>query len=145
MESNARLMYELRQRALAEQERRLAGQRSSANAAIVAASVAVPVVISRGTGWAVVALLFYLLCFAGCIWVLMPHDFVFALLGDELLIDGFPHDGASLDDTYVAIGVWLKRRVRANNAKLANLSAMLTISCIMLGCEISALALDLVR
>ncbi|HUA73813.1 MAG TPA: hypothetical protein VL988_03565 [Solirubrobacteraceae bacterium] len=145
MDSIEHLMYELRQMALAEQERRLASQRVSANSAIIAASVAVPVFISRGTGWALVALLFYLLCLAGCVWVLMPHDFVFAFLSDELLVDRVHENGASLDDAYIAIGMRLQRRLRANSAKLASLSAMLTISCIMLGCEISALALDLVR
>jgi hypothetical protein len=146
MESTRRFLYELREKAIAEQERRLAAQRESARAAMLAASVALPFLASRPLGpLAAIALCFFLPCLAGCVWILMPHDFAFAFLGDELLVGRASDECAALDAAYIAAGTWLRRRLQINNAKLTSLAAMLTMSCTMLGCEIATLALDLVR
>lgn len=96
-ESIERLSYELTASALAEQERTIAGLRACAGTVLGAASVAGALLgAAAGRGaldpWGLCALISFVLCVANAVWVLMPHQLVIALSGEELLGDSDRHD-----------------------------------------------------
>ena len=85
-ESIERLSFELSTRALAEQERMLAGMRATAGTLIAAASVAASLRtptahVSLG---GVIALAACALSVACAVWVLLPHGLTFVVSGGEL-------------------------------------------------------------
>jgi hypothetical protein len=108
-ESIERLSYELTASALAEQERTIAGLRACAGTVLGAASVAgslLGATASRGVLdlWGLFALNSFVLCVANAVWVLMPHQLVVALSGEELLGDSDRHDRVDVGEAYRAFG-----------------------------------------
>jgi uncharacterized membrane protein YjjB (DUF3815 family) len=91
--------YELTAQALAEQERALSGLRMRAGTVIAAASIAGSF-LGGQTGhqsldtWAILALIAFVVCLAAAIWVLVPHELVFAFRGEALLAES-DHEGIS--------------------------------------------------
>jgi hypothetical protein len=89
-ESIEQLGLTLTTRALAEQERALSGLRMGAGTVLAAASVAgsfLGAKTNHGSldAWGILAMLSFALCLASAIWVLIPHEFVFAFRGDALV------------------------------------------------------------
>jgi hypothetical protein len=62
----------------------------------------------------------------GAIWVLIPHDLVFAFRGEDAIAEC---DGAGLADArpmYLAAGLWIERHLNVNRDKLATLAGGLS-------------------
>ena len=98
-DSIERLSFELSTRALAEQERMLAGMRATAGTLIAAASVAAslrtPSTAHVSLG-GVIALVACTLSVACAVWVLLPHALAFAVHGDDLrLVDHQARSGGA--------------------------------------------------
>jgi hypothetical protein len=146
-DSIERLSFELSTSALAEQERRLAGLRVSAGTVLASGSVAGSFLGAGATRGvlATLALAFYSLCLVGSIWVLMPHDLAFGFQGEDVMRTraGERHSGTR--SAYLAAAFWIERHLELKDEKLSMLSTMLTISCVMLGCEILAWTFDIAR
>lgn len=94
--------------------------------------------VSHGSlgGWGVAALVVFVLCLASAIWVLLPHELVFAFRGEALLAVS---DHAGVEDVtqaYRAAGIWIEPYLDANRDKIAGLSSWFTASCVLLAVEI---------
>jgi hypothetical protein len=143
-ESIERLSFELSTRALAEQERMLAGMRATAGTLIAAASVAASLrtpatsPISRG---GVVALAACALCVACAVWVLLPHGLTFAVRGGELRLVDRDERPRGLAGAHHVASLWAEHRVRANQRALARIALSLSLGCVLLLIEIVSLIL----
>jgi hypothetical protein len=144
VESIERLSFELSTRALAEQERMLAGMRATAGTLIAAASVVASLrtpstsPISFG---GVVALAACALCVACAVWVLLPHGLIFVVSGGELrLVDRHQRPRGVAAAHHVA-SLWAERRARANRRVLARIALSLSLGCVLLLIEIVSLIL----
>jgi len=133
--------YQLSAEALAEQERSLNALRARAGTIVAAASISgsfLGAKVSHGSlgGWGVAALVVFVLCLASAIWVLLPHELVFAFRGEALLAVS---DHAGVEDVtqaYRAAGIWIEPYLDANRDKIAGLSSWFTASCVLLAVEI---------
>ena len=123
-----------------KQERALARLRTSAGTVLGAASVAASFLGSRTHDsslgvWGALALGSFVLCLGSSIWVLLPHEFVFAFGGREFRqeVDRGMRDVA---DAYRVVVRWMEPALRANRSELAKLTSWLTLSCLFLAIEI---------
>lgn len=140
-ESIEQLSLELTTAALGEQERVLSGLRACAGTVLGAASIAGSFLrATAGSGglgaWAILATVSFALCFASAIWVLLPHELVVALGGDELLAEADRRKIRDLPEAYRAVGSWTEPRLQANRQKLDRLANWLTVSCVLLAIEV---------
>lgn len=140
-ESIEQLSYQLTADALAEQERALLGLRTRAGTVLAAASIAgafLGAKTSHGSldVWASLALIAFVGCVASSVWVLLPHELVFAFRGSALLAES-DHEGLSdVTEAYRAAGSWIAPFLDSNSSKLGKLSDWLTISCALLAAEV---------
>ncbi len=140
-ESIEQLSYEFTAEALAEQERSLSGLRARAGTVLAAASIAgsfLGAKTSHGSldVWAVLALVAFVLCLASAIWVLLPHELVFAFRGQALLAVS-DHQGANdMTEAYRAVGIWIEPFLDANRDKIGSLSDWFAVSCVLLAAEV---------
>ncbi len=102
--------YQLSAEALAEQERALNALRTRAGTIVAAASISgsfLGAKVSDGAlgGWCIAALIVFVLCLASAIWVLLPHELVFAFRGEALLAVS-DHEGVEdVTQAYRAAGI----------------------------------------
>jgi hypothetical protein len=133
--------YQLTADALAEQERALAALRTRAGTLLAAASIAgsfLGAKTSRGSldTLAVLALIAFLACLATALWVLLPHELVFAFRGEALLAEA-DHEGVEdVTEAYRAAGIWVESFLDGNRDKIADLSRWFTASCVLLAAEV---------
>jgi hypothetical protein len=140
-ESIERLSFELTQKALAEQERALAGLRTCASIVLAAASITgsfLGAKIGHGSldATGIAAMISFGLCLASSIWVLLPHSFVLCFPGEALLAMSAQGRLGGVMGAYRAVSVWVNPYLRANNEKIAGLSSWLTVSCVLLTAEV---------
>jgi len=93
---------------------------------------------SRGAldAWAVLALIAFALCLASSIWVLLPHELVFAFRGDALLAESSRREVEDVTEAYRALSGWLGPILDTNSKKISALSDWFTVSCILLAAEV---------
>jgi hypothetical protein len=113
------LSFELAASELSEQERSLAELKTCAGTVVGAASIAGSFLGAKsGYGpldvWAVLALVSFALCFACAIWVLLPHDLVLAVGGQDLLAETDSREVHDVTEAYRAGGRWIEPLVYAN-------------------------------
>jgi hypothetical protein len=140
-QSIEQLSFELTADALAEQERALSALRARAGTVLTAASVAgafLGAKTSHGSldAWAVLALISFVLSLGSAIWVLVPHEFVFAFRGEALLAESDHRGVRDVTEAYRAAGIWTAPHLQTNGGKIAVLSGWLTASCVLLASEI---------
>jgi hypothetical protein len=126
---------------LAEQERALSGLRTCAGTVLAAASVAGSVLGARAShvpldAWDILAMLAFVCCLGSAIWVLMPHELVFAFRGDLLVAASDLGEPLDVRDVYRATGRWIEPHLPANRRKIRWLSKWLTASCVLLAVEV---------
>jgi len=147
-DSIEQLSYELTANALAEQERAVAALRTRAGTILAAASIAGSFLATKAShgsldGWAIAALITFILCLASAIVVLLPHSFVFSFRGRTLLAAS-DHEGIQdVTEAYRATAIWIEQSVNANRRKLDSLSDWLTGSCVLLALEVVLWTLSL--
>jgi hypothetical protein len=133
--------YQLTAGALAEQERAVAALRTRAGTVLAAASVSGSFL---GTGvvhgsldvWAVLALIAFVLCLGAAIYVLLPHQLVFAFRGQALLAAS-DHEGIDdVTEAYRAVGIWIEPLLESNRDTIAGLSDWFAVSCGLLAIEV---------
>jgi hypothetical protein len=135
------LSFRLTTDALAEQERALNALRTRAGTVIAAASVSgsfLGAKVGHGSlgGWGVAALITFVLCVGSAIYVLLPHQLVFAFRGQALLAAS-DHEGVDqIEEAYRAAGLWIEPYLGSNRATIATLSTWFTLSCMLLATEI---------
>jgi hypothetical protein len=141
-DSIERLSFELSTRALAEQERMLAGMRATAGTLIAAASVAASLrtpstsPISFG---GIVALAACALSVACAVWVLLPHTLTFAVAVGDLHLGDDRGDSHSLARAHLAASLWTEHEVHANRPVLARIALSLSFGSVLLLVEIALL------
>ena len=140
-QSIEQLSFELTAGALAEQERALSALRARAGTILAAASVAGAFLGAKTThgsldAWGILALVSFVLSVGGAIWVLLPHEFVFAFCGEVLLAESDHLGVREVTEAYRAAGLWTAPHLRTNASKIAALSSWLTASCVLLASEI---------
>jgi hypothetical protein len=148
-QSIEQLGFELTADALAEQERALSGLRTRASTVLAAASIAGSFLGAKnGHGsldaWGIMAMISFILCVGGALWVLLPHRLVFALDGKALLAEGDHQQTDDVTAAYRAIGTWIEPHLRANHDKIAWLADCLSMSCALLAAEIILWTLSLI-
>ncbi|HUA49472.1 MAG TPA: hypothetical protein VMA77_29830 [Solirubrobacteraceae bacterium] len=135
------LSFQLTAEALAEQERAVNALRTRAGTVIAAASISgsfLGAKVNHGSldAWAILALLAFVLCLGCAIWVLLPHELVFAFRGEALLAVS-DHEGVEdVTEAYRAAGIWIEPFLDANREKIGSLSTWFTASCAMLAIEV---------
>ncbi len=77
----------------------------------------------------------FVLCLGSSIWVLLPHEFVFAFGGREFRQE-VDHGMRDVADAYRVVVRWMEPALRANRSELAKLTSWLTLSCLLLAIEI---------
>jgi hypothetical protein len=147
-ESIEQLGLTLTTRALAEQERALSGLRMGAGTVLAAASVAgsfLGAKTNHGSldAWGILAMLSFALCLASAIWVLIPHEFVFAFRGDALVAASDRQEPLDVSDAYRTAGRWIEPHLHVNGRKIDWLSKWLTASCVLLAIEVILWTLSL--
>jgi hypothetical protein len=86
--------------------------------------------------WAVLALIAFVLCVTAAIYVLLPHQLVFAFRGQALLAAS-DHEGIDdVAEAYRAAGIWMEPMLQSNRDKVADLSDRFTVSCGLLTAEV---------
>ncbi len=139
-DSIERLSFELSTRALAEQERMLAGMRAAAGTLIAAASVAASLQtpstspISFGSVVALVCA-----SVACAVWVLLPYTLTFAVAVGELHLGDNRGDTPSVARAHLAASLWTEHEVLANRPVLVRIALSLSFGCVLLLVEIASL------
>lgn len=133
--------YQLTAAALAEQERALNALRTRAGTVVAAASISgsfLGAKVSHGSldVWAVLALIAFVLCLACAIWVLLPHQLVFAFRGETLLAESDHQGVQDVTEAYRAAGIWIEPHLDTNADKIGDLSDWFTVSCALLAAEV---------
>lgn len=137
-----RLSFELSTRALAEQERTLAGMRATAGTLIATASVAASLRapttthISLGNAVALGACAMSVAC---ALWVLLPHALTFAVAVGDLRLDDHRGDLRGVARAHLIASLWTELEVRANRRLLARIALSLSLGCLLLLIEIVSL------
>jgi hypothetical protein len=149
-QSIEQLVFELTVSALAEQERAVADMRARASTALGAASVAGSFLGANAIhdsldAWGILALSSFGLCVASAIWVLRPHDLVFAFRGGTLLRVSDSDRRHDVREAYRAASVWIEAHRDRNASKVADLSMWLTASCLALAVEIVLWTISLIE
>jgi hypothetical protein len=147
-ESIEQLSYELTAKALDEQERALAGLRAGAGTVLGAASIAGSFLGAKAThgsldGWAILAMISFAVCFVCAIWVLLPHGLALAVGGEDLLALSDDQDVCDIAEAYRTASGWLDPQVQANDRAVARLSNWLSVSCVLLGIEVTLWTISL--
>lgn len=147
-ESIEEFSYELTANALAEQERAVAALRARSGTILAAASIAgsfLGTKASHGSldGWAIAALITFVLCLASAVWVLLPHQFVFAVRGETLLAETDHLGVQEVAQAYRAAGIWIEPHLDRNRDKLSRMSGWFTVSCVLLATEVVLWTLSL--
>jgi hypothetical protein len=75
------------------------------------------------------------LCVASALWVLIPHNLLVALRGEELLERGNRQGTHDVARAYRAAGRWIEPRLELNRIEIARLSYFLAVSCVLLAAE----------
>jgi hypothetical protein len=133
--------YQLTAEALREQERAVAALRTRAGTVLAAASVSgsfLGAKVSDGSldVWAVLALIAFVLCVGAAIYVLLPHELVFAFRGQALLAAS-DHEGIDdVTEAYRAAGIWIEPMLESNRNTIGDLSDWFSISCVFLTAEV---------
>jgi hypothetical protein len=140
-DSIEQLNFELTAGALAEQERAPAAMRTRAGTVLAAASIAgsfFGAQTSHGSlgTLGVLAIVSFALCVACAIWVLVPHEFVFAFRGAALLAETDHRGVSDVVDAYRTAGIWIEPYTHANAKKVGGPSDWLAISCALLAAEV---------
>jgi hypothetical protein len=148
-ESIEQVGFVLTTRALAEQERALSGLRTCAGTVLAAASIAGSFLGAKTDHgsldvWGGMAMLSFALCLGSAIWVLLPHEFVFAFRGEELVAASDRQKPLDVADAYRAAGSWIAPHLHVNRRKIMCLSKWLTASCVLLAVEVVLWTLSLV-
>jgi hypothetical protein len=148
-ESIEQLSFELTANALAEQERTLSGLRARAGTVLAAASIAgsfLGAKTSHGSlgVWGVLAMISFALCVGSAIWVLLPHELVFAFRGEALLAESDHRGVQAVTEAYRTAGIWIEPHLEANRNKIAGLSDWLAVSCALLAVEVILWTLSLI-
>jgi hypothetical protein len=76
------------------------------------------------------------LCLASALWVLLPHEFVFAVRGETLLAETDLLGVEEVAQAYRAAGLWMEPDLDRNRLKFARMSGWFTASCILLAAEV---------
>ena len=82
------------------------------------------------------ALIAFALCLASSIWVLLPHELVFAFRGGALLAESSRREVEDVTEAYRALSGWLGPILDTNSNKISALSDWFTVSCILLAAEV---------
>lgn len=133
--------YELTADALREQEHAVAGLRTRAGTVLAAASIAGSFLgarVSQGALdiWGVLALVAFVACVCAAIYVLLPHQLVFAFRGHALLAAS-DHEGIDdVSEAYRAVGIWIAPILESNRDTIAGLADWFTVSCGLLAIEV---------
>lgn len=140
-DSIEQLSFELTAGALAEQERALAAMRTRAGTVLAAASIAgsfFGAQTSHGSldMLGVLAIVSFALCVASAIWVVLPHEFVFAFSGAALLAETDHRGVSDVVEAYRTAGIWIEPYTHANAKKVGGLSDWLAVSCALLAAEV---------
>ena len=86
----------------------------------------------------------FAVCVGSAIWVLLPHEFVFAFRGETLLAESDHREVSNVAEAYRTAGIWIEPYLAANGDKVAALSDCLAVSCGLLACEVILWTLSLV-
>jgi hypothetical protein len=86
--------------------------------------------------WGILAMVCFALCLGAAIWILLPHAFVFAFQGEELLAQTDHHGESNVTEAYRSAGIWMEPRLPANGRKIADLCNWLGVSCALLATEV---------
>lgn len=148
-ESIEQLGFELTSNALAEQERALSGIRARAGTVLAAASVAGSFLGAKTSHssldvWGILAMIFFVFSVGSAIWVLLPHELVFAFRGEALLAESDHRGVHDVTEGYRTAGIWIEPHLDANRNKIVWLSDWLTVSCVLLAAEVILWTLSLV-
>lgn len=135
------LSYQLTADALAEQERSLSGLRTRAGTVLAAASISGSFLGAKASHgsldvFAILALGAFVLCLASAIWILLPHELVFAFRGDALLAASDHRGVHDVTEAYRAAGIWIESFLDSNRDRIETLSNWFTISCALLALEV---------
>lgn len=135
------LSFQLTADALAEQERALNALRGRAGTVVAAASISgsfLGAKVSHGSlgGWGIAALVVFFLCLASAIWVLLPHELIFAFRGDALLAVSDEEGVGDVTEAYRAAAIWIEPYLDSNRDEIARLSTWFTASCMLLAAEV---------
>jgi hypothetical protein len=136
-----RISFRLTADELAEQERTVAALRACAGTVLAAASVAGSFLAASAghrllDGWALAAMLAFLLCSTSAIRVLMPHPFVFAFRGASLLRTLQAGSSADVAEAHRAVAAWIEPQLHANRRRITLLEESLSASCLLLALEV---------
>ncbi len=134
--------------ALAGQERALSGLRARAGIVLATASIAgsfLGAKISRGylDAWGILAMISFVVAVGSAICDLVPHKFVFALRGYELLALSDHRALHDVTQAYRAAGIWIGLYLETNRDKIDELSDWLTLSCVLLAAKVILWTLSL--
>jgi hypothetical protein len=144
------LGFELTFSARAEQERAVAGLRARAGTVLAAASIAgsffgAKTVSHASLGaWGILAMVCFALCVGAAIWILLPHAFVFAFHGEELLAESDHRGVSNVTEAYRTAGIWIEPQLQANGRKIVELSDWLAVSCTLLAAEVILWTISLI-
>lgn len=86
----------------------------------------------------------FALCVGSTIWVLLPHEFVFAFRGETLLAESDHRGVSDVGEAYRTAGIWIGPHLEANGSKIAVLSDCLAASCALLAAEVILWTLSLI-
>jgi hypothetical protein len=133
--------FELTEHALEEQERAVAALRTRAGTILAAASIAGSFLTTKASGgsldgWAIAALVTFALCLASSVWVLLPHEFVFAVRGQALLAETDHLGVTDVAQAYRAASIWIEPYLDRNREQLSRMSGWFTVSCVLLAAEV---------
>ena len=133
--------YQLTAEALREQERTVTALRARAGTVLAAASVSgsfLATKVSNGSLdiWAVLALIAFVLCVGAAIYVLLPHQLVFAFRGQALLGASDQEGIDDVTEAYRAAGIWIEPMLDSNRTTIGDLSDWFSVSCVLLTAEV---------
>ena len=86
----------------------------------------------------------FALCVGSAVWILLPHEFVFAFRGRTLLAESDHRGVSNVAEAYRTAGIWMEPYLETNRRKIATLSDSLAISCALLVAEVILWTLSLV-
>jgi len=83
-------------------------------------------------------------CLASAIWILLPHELVFAFHGQALLAESDHRGVHDVAEAYRAAGIWIEQHLDTNRDKIAGLSGWLAVSCALLAAEVVLWTISLI-
>jgi hypothetical protein len=82
-------------------------------------------------------------CVGSAVWILLPHELVFAFYGQALLAVNDQRGLHDMGEAYRAVGVWFEQHLEDNGDEIAELSGWLATSCALLAIEVIAWTISL--